>query len=175
MVRESRKHKPNLESLKKSIQSWISSHNKMYIPSTYGSNDLEFCDLQSFASCSSLGTSTATSSSMSSRQSSSETPQHLRNFSLDECEYDCSKYRFILSKCIFRKFIASIVNVSFEEYQIEPKALDLLQKASEEYLVRYFRNINRCAQHAKRITVMIEDVELINWIEKMLKELPLNV
>ena len=43
-------------------------------------------------------------------------------------------------------------------------ALEALQEASEAYLVQLFEDANLCAIHAKRVTIMVKDVQLARRI-----------
>lgn len=44
------------------------------------------------------------------------------------------------------------------------KALEALQEATESYLVHLFEDANLCAIHAKRVTLMVKDIQLARRI-----------
>lgn len=43
-------------------------------------------------------------------------------------------------------------------------ALGTLQAATEDWVVEYLEDINLCAQHAKRMTIMVKDFKLAKRI-----------
>ena len=49
-------------------------------------------------------------------------------------------------------------------YRIQSNALFALQEASEAYLVSLFEDVNLCALHAKRVTIMVADMQLARRI-----------
>lgn len=50
------------------------------------------------------------------------------------------------------------------EFRWQRDALLALQEASEAYLVGLFEDANLCAIHAKRVTIMIRDIQLARRI-----------
>jgi len=50
------------------------------------------------------------------------------------------------------------------EYRWQAAALLALQEAAEAYLVHLFEDANLCAIHAKRVTLMVKDVQLARRI-----------
>ncbi|CAK0802762.1 unnamed protein product, partial [Prorocentrum cordatum] len=63
--------------------------------------------------------------------------------------------RLLLRKLPFQRMVRSISNDldPGSSCKMNPVALQMLQKASEEYARRLFESANRCAMHAKRVTV----------------------
>ena len=49
-------------------------------------------------------------------------------------------------------------------YRFQTTALLGLQEASESYLAHLFEDINLCAIHAKRITLLLKDIQLARRI-----------
>jgi histone H3-like centromeric protein A len=49
-----------------------------------------------------------------------------------------------------------------KRWQVE--ALNALQESAEEYLVHLFEDANLCAIHAKRVTIMVKDIQLARRI-----------
>lgn len=64
----------------------------------------------------------------------------------------------------FRRLVREISQDIFEHAVINPRyqssALDALQEASEAYLVDLFADVNLCALHTKRVTIMPRDMAL---------------
>ncbi len=52
----------------------------------------------------------------------------------------------------------------YENFKMTRGGLGLLQAASEDWLVEYFEDINLCAGHAKRATIMMKDFHLAKRI-----------
>ena len=50
------------------------------------------------------------------------------------------------------------------EFRFEGRALVALQHAAEAYLVNLFEDVNLCALHAKRVTIMPRDIALARRI-----------
>lgn len=51
-----------------------------------------------------------------------------------------------------------------QSYRMQASALAAIQEASEAYLVRLFEDINYCAIHGKRVTIMPRDLALATRI-----------
>ena len=47
------------------------------------------------------------------------------------------------------------------ELRISPAAVTALQEVAESYLVLLFKDTNLCAIHAKRVTIMPKDIQLV--------------
>ena len=50
------------------------------------------------------------------------------------------------------------------DFQIASAAVGALQDAAEAYLVGLFEDANLCAIHAKRVTIMLKDIQLARRI-----------
>jgi histone H3 len=50
------------------------------------------------------------------------------------------------------------------DVQIQSMAILALQEASEAYLVHLFEDSNECAIHAKGVTIMTKDIQLVQRI-----------
>lgn len=46
-------------------------------------------------------------------------------------------------------------------FRIQSQALEALQEAAEMYVVQYFEDSYLCCLHAKRVTLMVNDVHLM--------------
>ncbi|VDP12464.1 unnamed protein product [Onchocerca flexuosa] len=59
------------------------------------------------------------------------------------------------------KEIANEVSDSSFGYRFAVEAIAALQEAAEAFMVQFFENALLCSQHAKRITVMPRDIQLV--------------
>ena len=57
-----------------------------------------------------------------------------------------------------------------QSYRWQAEALMALQEACEHYLVHLFEDANLCAIHAKRVTIMVKDMQLARRIRGVLRE-----
>ena len=61
--------------------------------------------------------------------------------------------------------IATAENVSSQsDYRFQSSAMRALQEASEAYTVGLFEDANLCSIHAKRVTIMPKDIQLVRRI-----------
>ncbi|KAH7723703.1 histone H3 [Aphelenchoides avenae] len=71
----------------------------------------------------------------------------------------------IIPKAPFARLVRDVINMmSRDEKKIAHEALLALQEASEAYLVTVFECMNRTALHARRVTIMPADINLVRWI-----------
>jgi histone H3/H4 len=56
------------------------------------------------------------------------------------------------------------LNFNHEALRWQARALEALQTAAEQYLVELFEDANLCAIHAKRVTMMVKDIQLARRI-----------
>ncbi|GME75542.1 unnamed protein product [Ambrosiozyma monospora] len=67
----------------------------------------------------------------------------------------------LLRKLPFARLVREIVQNEFPEaHRWQSVAIMALQEASEAYLVHFLSDVNECAIHAKRVTIMPKDVFL---------------
>jgi histone H3 len=64
----------------------------------------------------------------------------------------------------FQRLVRKIAQEWCSDFRFQPTALVALQEASEAYLVGIFEDCNLCAIHAKRVTVMVKDMQLARRI-----------
>ena len=66
----------------------------------------------------------------------------------------------------FQRFVRQIIQDNFwpQRYRMEANAILALQHATEAYLVGLFEDVNLCAIHAKRVTIMVKDMQLARRI-----------
>ncbi len=80
------------------------------------------------------------------------------------------KYRastdLLIKKLPFQRLVREITVDLFpsKEYRFQTAALAALQEAAEAYLVSLFEDTNLCAMHAKRVTIMPNDMLLARRI-----------
>ena len=70
----------------------------------------------------------------------------------------------LIRKLPFQRLVREIVRDFKTELRLQASAIMALQEASEAYLVRLFEDINLCAIHAKRVTIMPKDIQLARRI-----------
>ena len=72
--------------------------------------------------------------------------------------------KLLIRKMPFQRLVREIVQDFKTDLQFQSIMVLTLQEASEAYLVRLFESTNLCAIHAKRVTIMPEDMELARRI-----------
>mmetsp|Transcript_21452 Transcript_21452/g.57668 ORF Transcript_21452/g.57668 Transcript_21452/m.57668 type:complete len:142 (+) Transcript_21452:47-472(+) len=75
----------------------------------------------------------------------------------------------LLRKLPFARLVREITQTynstpALGEKRWQAEALLALQEAAEEYLVHLFEDANLCAIHAKRVTIMVKDIQLARRI-----------
>ncbi|GLE00423.1 hypothetical protein PINS_up009180 [Pythium insidiosum] len=71
----------------------------------------------------------------------------------------------LLRKLPFARLVREIqMEFTTREYRWQAEALLALQEAAEAHLVRLFEDANLCAIHAKRVTLMVKDIQLARRI-----------
>ncbi|ESO83506.1 hypothetical protein LOTGIDRAFT_207335 [Lottia gigantea] len=67
---------------------------------------------------------------------------------------------FLIPKITFQRMVREIAATLYPGLRMHVVALAALQEAAESYIVGLFEDINLCAIHAKRVTVMPTDLKL---------------
>lgn len=72
----------------------------------------------------------------------------------------------LIRKLPFAQLVREIASYMQPEYLMRwrAEALEALQEAAEEYLVKLLEDANICAIHAKRVTLMVKDIQLARRI-----------
>ena len=70
-----------------------------------------------------------------------------------------------LSFCRVVKEIMSDILGGAKQFRVQALALEALQESAEQFLVRFFEESNLCAIHAKRVTLMTKDMQLLRAIK----------
>jgi histone H3 len=70
----------------------------------------------------------------------------------------------LIPKLALQRFIKEVSQEFKTELRFQSTALMAIQEAAEAYLVGLFEDVNLCAIHAKRVTIMPKDVHLARRI-----------
>jgi len=70
----------------------------------------------------------------------------------------------LMRKLPFQRIVREIAQDYKAGLRFQTAAILALQEASEEYLVGLFEDTNLCAIHAKRVTIMPKDIQLVRRI-----------
>ena len=75
----------------------------------------------------------------------------------------------LIRKLAFQHLVRVIAQDFKTDLCFQSSAVMALQNASEAYLVSLFEDTNLCAIHAKRVTIMLKDIQLTRRLETLLK------
>jgi histone H3 len=75
----------------------------------------------------------------------------------------------LIRKLPFQRLIREISQEYKEDLRFQGSAIAAMQEASEAYLVRLFEDVNHCAIHARRVTIMPKDLLLARRLRGELK------
>ena len=67
----------------------------------------------------------------------------------------------LIRKLPFQRLVREIAQDFKNDLRFQTTAILALQEASEAYLVSLFEDTNLCAIHAKRVTIMPKDIQLV--------------
>ena len=70
----------------------------------------------------------------------------------------------LIRQAPFRRLVRELIQDLKQDFRIAAQALKALQEAAEAYLVGLFEDVNLCAIHAKRVTIMPKDIQLARCI-----------
>jgi histone H3 len=70
----------------------------------------------------------------------------------------------LLRKLPFQRLVKEVAQDFKNDLRFQSGAIMALQEASEAYLVGLFEDTNLCAIHAKRVTIMVRDMQLARRI-----------
>ena len=70
----------------------------------------------------------------------------------------------LIRKRPFEKLVRAIAQDFKTDLRFQNTAIMALQEAAEAYLVGHFEDANLCAVHAKRVTIMVKDMQLARRI-----------
>ena len=66
----------------------------------------------------------------------------------------------LIRKLPFQHLVREIMFKHKQDYRLAPAAAAAFQEAAEAYLIGLFEDMNLCAIHAKRVTIMPKDIQL---------------
>lgn len=72
----------------------------------------------------------------------------------------------LVPKASFKRLLREVLSEKHPEYRIQASAVEALHHATEAYVIDLFEDSNLCAIHAKRVTVMSNDLQLVKKIKK---------
>ena len=70
----------------------------------------------------------------------------------------------LIRKLPFQRLVREVAQDFKNDLRFQGSAVMALQEAAEAYLVSLFEDTNRCAIHAKRVTIMPRDMQLARRI-----------
>ena len=70
----------------------------------------------------------------------------------------------LIRKAPFQRLVVAILKSLNTDFRIRQLALTALQSACEDFITGFFEDINVCALHANRVTVMVKDLYLVKRI-----------
>ncbi|PJF18384.1 histone H3 [Paramicrosporidium saccamoebae] len=66
----------------------------------------------------------------------------------------------LIRKLPFQRLVREVAGETKGDLRFQSTAVAALQEAAEAYLVGLFEDTNLCAIHAKRVTIMVRDIQL---------------
>ena len=72
----------------------------------------------------------------------------------------------LIQKLPFQRLVREIAAECKSDLRFQGDAILALQEASEAYLVEYFQDAVQCAIHAGRVTIQVEDMQVVQRLEK---------
>jgi histone H3 len=70
----------------------------------------------------------------------------------------------LIRKMPFQRLLREVAGTIRNDLRFQSTALLAMQEAAEAYLVGLFEDTNLCAIHAKRITILVKDMQLARRI-----------
>jgi histone H3 len=70
----------------------------------------------------------------------------------------------LIRKLPFQRLVKEIAHAMMPDCRFQASSLLALQEACEAYLVGLFEDTNQCAIHARRVTIMVRDIQLARRI-----------
>ena len=70
----------------------------------------------------------------------------------------------LIRKLPFNRLVREIAQDFKTDLRFQAQAIGALQEAAEAYLIGLFEDTNLCAIHAKRVTIMLKDIQLARRI-----------
>ena len=70
----------------------------------------------------------------------------------------------LIRRVPFQRLVKEIAQDCGKDYRFQGSAMEAMQVAAEAYLIGLFEDTNLCAIHAKRVTIMVKDMQLARRI-----------
>jgi histone H3 len=104
-------------------------------------------------------------------QSSQSTPRKKRRYrpgtlALREIRHFQTTTMHLIRHLPFQRLVRQIAHEFNNSLRFQRSAMEALQEASEAFLVGMFEDANLCAIHARRVTIMPKDLQLVRRIRE---------
>ena len=76
-------------------------------------------------------------------------------------------YDLLIRKLPFQRLVREIAHSIQSDLRFQSLAILALQEAAEDFLVRMFEQVNLCAIHGGRVTIMVKDILLWRRMKEM--------
>ena len=83
---------------------------------------------------------------------------------LKEIRWYQSSTETLIRRLPFQRVVREIVEGIRADLHFQSTAIMALQEAGETFLVGLLEQVNLCATHAKHVTIMPKDIQLVRWI-----------
>ena len=83
---------------------------------------------------------------------------------LNEIRHYQKKVHLLIRKLPFQHLVREITQQFSPDLRFRSATITALQEASEAYIIHLFEDTNLCAIHAKRVTIMPKDIQLVRRI-----------
>jgi len=106
-----------------------------------------------------------------SQSLTSQTPRKKRRYrpgtlALREIRHFQTTTMLLIRHLPFQRLVRQIAHEFNNSLRFQRSAMEALQEASEAYLVGLFEDANLCAIHARRVTIMPKDMQLVKRIRE---------
>ena len=87
------------------------------------------------------------------------------SLALQEVRHYQERTNLLICKLPFQRLVREIAQAFKQDVRFRSAALMALQEACEAYLIGLFEDTNLCTIHAKRVTIMPKDIQLVRCIK----------
>ncbi|KAK0523237.1 histone H3.1 [Tilletia horrida] len=70
----------------------------------------------------------------------------------------------LIRRMPFQRLVREISQNIWHDIRFQSSAIGALQEATEAYMVDFFKDVNDCANHARRVTIQLKDLQLARRI-----------
>ena len=89
---------------------------------------------------------------------------HQQKKALQEIKFYQRSTELLLRKLPFQHLVRDVALSVRTDLRFQSAAIAALQEAAEAYLVGLFEDTNLCSKHGKRVTIMVDDMQLARRI-----------